>query len=329
MELPSREGNDFLTPEYSFNPIFWRFQRAIKNRALNPDAPIPDIKDSFKCQFQVHPSFKETAGEYSERLASLLNVRKVIDKGKGKRKYNAMDDMAEPETRMNIDDLIGNAKSSQRGPLYTPAAPGDTQSSSSSKSKLYTSGMITHVGLISPVEDFYALLNQPSEEDNVDFAMNSMCKAINTFLEKTFRNENFAQVIKCLKALRDVAIKEEAALNYNKQMREIKQWCNPTNKASNRYELWELLKKESLGLMTNEESEDIDNVNTTKAVADKFWNTDEEDEHALIEKVNNTQISNSNQDTGGFKISDLVSMAGLGQWTCSHVISTHSGWIGR
>lgn len=326
MQLHYREGNDFLTPEYSFNPIFWRFQRAIKNRALNPDVPIPDIKESSKCQFQIHPSFQETAGEYSERLASLLSVRKVIDKGKGKRKYNAMEDIAEPETGMNIDDIIGNAKSSQHGPVYTPAL--DPQATF--RPKLYSSnGAVTAVGLITPVEDFYALLKQPSEEDKVDYAMESMSKAINTFLAQTFKNENFTQVIKCLKALRDVAITEEAALNYNKEMREIKQWCNLSNKASNRHELWEMLKKEKLGLVTNEESEDIDNVNTTKQVADKFWNADEGDEQVLVEKVNNAQISNPDEDTGGFKLSELVSAVDLVQRACAHVIFTHCRTIWR
>ncbi|GAN08184.1 ku family DNA helicase [Mucor ambiguus] len=297
------EGNDYLTPEYSFNPIFWRFQRAIKDRALNPDAPIPDIKDSFQCQFQIHNSFKETAGDYSERLVSLLNVRKVIDKGRGKRKYNDMDDTAEPETRMHIDDLIGNAKLSQYGPVYTPATPVDTHSSS--KAKLHNDGTVTAVGLITPVEDFYALLNQPSDFDKVDSAMESMCKVIDTYLAQMFKNENFAQVINCLRALRGVAIEEEAALNYNKQMRKIKQWCDLSNKSSNRYELWELLKKEELGLVTNEESEDIENVKTTKEVADKFWNTDEEDEYVLVEKVSNAQINNHNEDKGGFRMSDI------------------------
>ncbi|KAL9545783.1 hypothetical protein MBANPS3_006984 [Mucor bainieri] len=299
------EGNDYLSPEYSFNPIFWRFQRAIKNRALNPDAPIPELKDSLKCQFQIYSGFKETAGEYSERLASLLNVRKVVDKGKGKRKYNAMNEIAEPDNSMDIDALIDNAKSSRQGPLYTPATPLGIQTSPSSKSKFQNSGMITKVGLITPVEDFRAMLKQESDVDNVDTAMKSMCEAINEFLSKAFAVEDFKVVIECVQELRRVAVEEEAALIYNTQMRDIKKWCNLSNKNTNRYKFWELLKTKQLGLVTNEETEDIDNKATTKDVADQFWNTDEEDQYALIDKVNKTQINNPNEDTGGFQMADL------------------------
>ncbi|KAL7324814.1 ATP-dependent DNA helicase yku80, variant 2 [Mucor circinelloides] len=292
------EGNDYLTPEYSFNPILWRFNKAIKTRALNPDAPIPEIKDSAKCQFEIHPSFKETADDYSERLASHLNIRKVIDKGKKKRKYNLMDDAAEPKNTIDINDIIGIAKSPQNGPLYTPAAQ------SSSKSML-SSTTVEEVGLITPIEDFYALLNKPSEEDQVDFAMRSMCKAIKEFLGTTFGSHSHAIVIECLKALRDTAVKQEATLIYNKHLRELKLWCNLSNKSTTRYEFWEKLKKEKLGLVTNEECDDIDNVKITKEVADKFWNTDDEDEQGLVERVDKAQISNPDGDAGGFDMDNL------------------------
>lgn len=188
-----------MTPEYTFNPILWRFNKAIKTRALNPDAPIPDIKESAKRQFEIYSGFKEKASEYSELLASHLNVRKVIEKSKGKRKYKDMNDHVASASAVDINALIGKASSFNDGPIYKPLTPMDR-----SKSILHNTD-IEIVGLITPVEDFLALLNKPSEVDMVEIAIKSMAQAIIKLLTISFGNQNYPLAIKCLKVVRKTA----------------------------------------------------------------------------------------------------------------------------
>lgn len=188
-----------MTPEYTFNPILWRFNKAIKARALNPDAPIPDIKESAKRQFEIYSGFKEKSSEYSELLASHLNVRKVIEKGKGKRKYKDMNDNAASTNALDINALIGKVSSFNDGPTYKPSTPTDR-----SRSILHNTDIET-VGLITPVEDFLALLNMSSEVDMVEIAIKSMAQAIIKLLTISFGNQNYPMVIKCLKVVRKTA----------------------------------------------------------------------------------------------------------------------------
>ncbi|KAI8647826.1 SPOC like C-terminal domain-containing protein [Parasitella parasitica] len=292
MELDNtKKGRDYLAPEYLYNPILWRFNKAIKNRALNPDAPIPDIKESARCQFEIYPDFKDKASEYCDLLASTLEVCKVIDKGKGKRRMKGMGDTADPANAADISELLGNSKSSQEGPIYAPLTP----SEKAFRAAADDNHEVETVGMITPVEDFLAILRKKSEVDQVEIAIRGMVAAIHKFLAMSFGNQNYPIVISCLKAFRENAAKEDAAASYNKHVREIKQWCNMPNKSSTRQELWKSLKTENLGLITNEECDDTDNLDTTREVAEKFWNVGEDDQDA-DDMMDLTEDGNDNKD---------------------------------
>jgi hypothetical protein len=64
-----------LTPESNFNPILWRINKSIKTRAVNPSAPIPDLKPSFNKQFEIAPKLVEKASEFGEKINQFFNVK--------------------------------------------------------------------------------------------------------------------------------------------------------------------------------------------------------------------------------------------------------------
>ncbi|CEP12846.1 hypothetical protein [Parasitella parasitica] len=303
MELDStKKGRDYLAPEYSYNPILWRFNRAIKNRALNPDAPIPDIKESAKCQFEIYPDFRNKASEYCELLASTLEVRKVVDKGKATRRNNGMNDTADPAYGADINELLGNVSASQEGPIYTPLTPGERASKEASDNEVETVGMIT------PVQDFLKILAKKSEVDQVEIAIRGMVAAIHKFLARSFGAQNYPIVLDCLKVFREKAAEEDAAASYNKHVREIKQWCNMPNSPAIRQELWESLKRGNLGLITNEECEDTDNLDTTREVAEKFWIVGEKDQDVddMMDISEDANLKNEKKAFDADELDDLL-----------------------
>ncbi|KAI7905002.1 SPOC like C-terminal domain-containing protein [Cokeromyces recurvatus] len=291
-------GKEYLVPELNFNPILWRFNKTIKMRALNPSANIPDIKESAKCQFEISPYFKEKASELGEKIANYYNVQKVEDNTeKKKRTFKEMEnnDIMTESYNIDIDEIIRSVQQS------------NSNNNTSIEKNLpnIPETEVESVGMITPVEDFRALLNKPSEIDRVESAMTQMAKVIIRLLETSFGNQNYAKVIQCLTALRQIAIQEDAAIIYNNHIREVKVWCDPsTVKSSPRYELWEKLKSKNLGLITRDESKDIDNLNVSKEVAMKFWNENENDSSNLSEQED--LISNDN--TVQFNADDLEDM---------------------
>lgn len=55
-------------------------------------------------------------------------------------------------------------------------------------------------------------------------------------------------------------------------MHELKSWCNLSAQGSPRHQMWEMIKKAGLGLITSEESPDVDIKDVTKDDAEKVIN---------------------------------------------------------
>ncbi|KAI9480796.1 MAG: SPOC like C-terminal domain-containing protein [Benjaminiella poitrasii] len=281
-------GKDYLVPESNFNPILWRFNKAIKTRALDPNADIPDIKESARCQFEIAPEFREKATELGEKIASYYNVKKVEqEKEKNKRTFSEMEDeeATHKSNKMDIDDILQLSQ----------------QPNESNRVKISPNVpevAVESVGMITPVEDFRTLLNESSEIDRVVSIMSQMSSIIIRLLETSFGNQNYAKVIQCLTVYRQVAVEKNTVMIYNNHIREVKIWCDPlASKSSPRIELWEKMRKEDLGLITRNECEDGNN--TIKEEAIKFWYEDDTPQQE-------TSTNNDQSDNVRFNADDLV-----------------------
>ncbi|KAI8967494.1 SPOC like C-terminal domain-containing protein [Mycotypha africana] len=288
MELDSIDES-YLMPETVYNGLIWRVHKAIKTRALNREAPIPDIKDSAKPAFQLHKKFIEKASEISQHIANTVKVREVKKKGKKRSRdaEEAEQDFAAESG--NIDELLDKtaAAGAFGGSSLTGITAGSHLSGQPSGSIATDNGLsgmsgdsstsmmdnkAERVGLNHPVEDFKSLLNRSSDVDMVIPAMKQMIEAIHELLKISFGNQNYRKVIKCLKALKETAMAEEEAVLYNTHVRELKQWCDLPDKFSPHRELWEMMKKNNLGLLTNKDTTDTDIANITQEMAEEFWN---------------------------------------------------------
>ncbi|GAA5812693.1 hypothetical protein MFLAVUS_006151 [Mucor flavus] len=255
---------DFLAPETIFNPIAWRFKTAIKTRALNDNAPIPDLDKRFDDQYKLNPFIESRIGDIEGKMLAHFDIRKVQEKGK-KRAFGQIND-SEP---VSMDDILDTASSDsrKRPNMDTDTLPALIQNK------------VEAIGLTFPVEEYHAMLTRTDDdEDVVEKANKLMHQVILTLLNRSFGNVNYKKAISCLVALRKTCAAEDDASRYNSVIQEVKSWCSLSQLDSPRREIWTMLKENGLGMITNEECRDVDIKDVTKEVAAKFWDETEEKE---------------------------------------------------
>lgn len=76
MLFPLFYSDDFLTPENTFNPIAWRFQAATKARALNENAPVPELDKRFEEQYKLNPLIESKVKELEDKLIEQFDIKK-------------------------------------------------------------------------------------------------------------------------------------------------------------------------------------------------------------------------------------------------------------
>ncbi|KAI8052788.1 SPOC like C-terminal domain-containing protein [Thamnidium elegans] len=274
---------DFLAPETIFNPIAWRFKTAIKTRALNDNAPIPDLDKRFDDQYKLNPFIESKINDIEGKMLEHFNIRKVQEKGK-KRTFGLIND-SEP---VSMDDILDTASSDsrKRPNMDTDTLPALIQNK------------VEVIGLTFPVEEYQAMLARTDDdEDIVEKANKLMHQVIITLLNRSFGNVNYKKAISCLVALRKTCAAEDDASRYNSIIQEVKSWCTLSTDSPRR-EIWNMLKENGLGIISNEECQDVDIKDVTKEVAEKFWNETEE-------KVSETENNDDDERFDADNLDDL------------------------
>lgn len=68
--------NKYLDSNDTFNPIFWRVNKAIKARALDPNAAIPELGKEFQVQYNTPDAFKESLMFTAAKLQDHFQIKK-------------------------------------------------------------------------------------------------------------------------------------------------------------------------------------------------------------------------------------------------------------
>lgn len=76
MRLTQRFREEYLAPEYNFNPLAQRLSKAITTRALNSESTIPDIDKRFDYQFHLNDIIKAKLGGIDTELAERFKIKK-------------------------------------------------------------------------------------------------------------------------------------------------------------------------------------------------------------------------------------------------------------
>lgn len=145
--------NKYLDPNDTFNPIFWRVNKAIKARALDPKAAIPELGKEFQVQFNTPDAFKESLMFTAARLQDHFQIKKgmthqyilisllilfcIVEEKEKKRKYEQMNDEASFKLTP-IDELVQKNKQTK---IQHP------------------NGDVQNITINTPIDDFKAMVS--------------------------------------------------------------------------------------------------------------------------------------------------------------------------
>lgn len=87
-------------------------------------------------------------------------------------------------------------------------------------------------------------------------AVTQMTKMILQLVTTSFGDRQYGTAMDCLKVLRSTAAKENESEDFNRFMIQLKNACDPGNPQSRRLDFWNMMKKENMTLITNEDAPD-------------------------------------------------------------------------
>ncbi|KAG0174007.1 ATP-dependent DNA helicase II subunit 2 [Apophysomyces sp. BC1034] len=268
----SEEGvpHEYLLPEQTFNPTLWRLNDAIKNRALNDAAPIPEPHPDLLAQLKPVPELVEKTKHQVEIMKALFKVKKV-DRPLKKRGYGAVkaDEIAdEAGTRLpSVDEIIHTQR-----PEETKRARSEDLSYEETIQS-FMNESVREIKSNDPVKDFNLMVAN-TREDLVTEAVEQMGNMILRLVSTSLGDQNYKKVLECLRAMRDTAAKEDESEAFNKYLHELKSQCDLGNPSSRRLDFWQLVVDANMTLITKEEARDS---KVTSAEAEEFLKSKEKD----------------------------------------------------
>jgi len=217
------EPEEYMQIEDSYNPSIHRINHAIKQRAVCPDADVPEIKPIL-LRFSSPP--EDLIAKVQERIDALVEaaeVKKVPPKAKGRRRKEAV----KPISGLDVDALLGKEK---KGKISADNA----------------------------VPDFKHALETAESEEALEDASKQMGNIIRNLVTDSFGDSKYAQALEALAVMRDELINMDEPKMFNSFVRDLKMKLLSGTLGGDRREFWFKVRWSKLGLIDNEASEPSD-----------------------------------------------------------------------
>ncbi|PKK48560.1 hypothetical protein CI102_6263 [Trichoderma harzianum] len=227
------EPAEYATIDEIYNPAIHRITHAIKQRAVHPERPIPEIPPVL-LRFAAPPTeLIETVQAKIDSLVQAADVKKVPPKAKGKRQREAV----KPISGLDVDALLGEEKK----------------------------------GSISPenaIPDFKRALNSSEEVEQIAEATKQMGAIVRSLITDSFGDSKYAQAMEGIGAMREELTNLEEPGLYNEFVRDLKKSLLSGALGGDRRDFWFKLRWAKQGLIDKKLLE----VSTvTPEEADEFY----------------------------------------------------------
>lgn len=218
--------------------------QATRNRAVNPEAPLPPVADILT-RF-THPPEPLIAKAKSEinGLIEAAEVKKVPPKVQGKR---GRKDTVKPLSGLDIDALLGETR---------PRAKK------------------TPISAENAIPEFKQILETAEDDETIETAAKQMGDIIRKLISDSFADVLYPRAAENLRVMREELISMEVPTLYNTYLTELKGSLLSGELNGDRREMWfRWVVGGRLGLITQDESE-VSEVNEDEAKAvSTTWNT--------------------------------------------------------
>ncbi|KAH6610759.1 atp-dependent dna helicase 2 subunit 2, partial [Trichoderma cornu-damae] len=214
------EPAEYATIDETYNPAIHRTSHAIKQRAVHPEKPIPEILPVL-LRFAAPPTeLVETVQAKIDALVQAADVKKVPPKAKGKRQREPV----KPISGLDVDALLGKEKK----------------------------------GFISPenaVPDFKRALNSSEEVEQIADATKQMGAIVRSLVTDSFGDNKYAQAMEGIGAMREELTNLEEPGLYNGFVRDLKKSLLSGVLGGDRRDFWFKIRWAKLGLIDKNQSE--------------------------------------------------------------------------
>jgi ATP-dependent DNA helicase 2 subunit 2 len=253
---------EYATIDENFNPTIHRIVHAIKDRAVHPDGPVPEMPEiltrfsappqeliqSTKAEIDtliqaaevkkgkaVHPLTPQSKSHrrinqkkknsYSKNK-SLLTPKKVPPKAKGKRKRET----AKPLSGLDVDALLNQSRNTTE-PLTTSIKPENA------------------------IPTFIQALSASEEIDHIRDATHRMAEIVRDQIRDSFGDAQYASVVEKMGVMRRELVALEEPGMYNDFIRDLKTRMLSGELNGDRRDMWWEIRIARLGLIHSGQSE--------------------------------------------------------------------------
>ncbi|RHZ68144.1 ATP-dependent DNA helicase 2 subunit KU80 [Aspergillus thermomutatus] len=220
------DGNpvEGLPIDDSFSPVLHRIDSAIRYRAIHPNDPVPPPSENLTRLSQPPPDLVEKSKRYLEKLMAAADVKKVPPKVKGRKRVRESE---KPLSGLDVDALLHQEKRARISP--TNAIP-----------------------------EFKQTLTQAETIETIKDAVKQMTSIIEDQIRNSLGDANYDRVNEEMGVMRDELISFEEPALYNDFLRQLKDKLLKEELGGDRQELWWLLRRSKLGLISQRESDQSD-----------------------------------------------------------------------
>ncbi|KAF7166801.1 hypothetical protein CNMCM6106_002499 [Aspergillus hiratsukae] len=218
----------------SFSPVLHRIDSAIRYRAIHLDDPVPPPSKNLTKLSQPPQELVEKAKPYLEKLMAAADVKKVPPKVKGRKRVRESE---KPLSGLDVDALLHQEKRAKISP--TNAIP-----------------------------EFKQTLGQAESIEAIKDAVKQMTSIIEDQIKNSLGDANYDRVIEEMGVMREELISFEEPALYNDFLRQLKDKLLKEELGGDRRELWWLLRRSKLGLISQRESDQSD---VTEEQAKEFF----------------------------------------------------------
>ncbi|KAL4952578.1 SPOC like C-terminal domain-containing protein [Aspergillus filifer] len=216
--------------EDSFSPVLHRVNAAIRSRAINPNDPIPP-PGIILTQFSQQPEhILQKAEPYLKKLVDAASVKKVPPKAKGRKRARTPE---KPLSGLDVDALLSQEKRAKISPNNA-------------------------------IPEFKQTLASAENIDTARDAVSQMRSIIEDQIRHSLGDANYDRVTEGLGVVREELIGFEEPSLYNEFVKALKGDILSEKLGGDRRELWWLIRRSKLGLITERES-DVSNVGEEEA----------------------------------------------------------------
>ena len=217
------EGNptEYMQITDTFSPILHRLDQAVRWRAVHTDAPIPPPAEILIRYTKAPDLLLENSKQQLERLSSVANIKKVPPKTQARKRAR---NEVKPLSGLDVGALLASKKKGVR------------------------------ISKENAIPEFRQAIDNSESSESIKTAAKQLGTIIVSQIKGSFADQAYQAALEKLGAFRQEMIEVDEPDEYNTFIKDLKIKLLDETLNGDRREMWWLIKKQNLGLISKSTS---------------------------------------------------------------------------